>query len=161
MFSLDFQKTSIDKIMKTSRLRRPTCSGFGGLMHRCLPGGPNKQIYLNIVSNGIYWRWASCMVWNINVQGNLPKTYFPTSWLRQHWVLTFLDRQGGRLLSAFPLKQDTKLVLTRRLALAPSPYVGYLTDWACSAYYRPAFKTCGFDNMWMPNAFKRMGGQCF
>ena len=27
--------------------------------------------------------------------------------------------------------------------------------------YRAAFKTCGLSNMWMANAFKRMGGQCF
>ena len=33
------------------RLRRPTDSGFGGLKHRCVPGGPKKQMYSNTVSN--------------------------------------------------------------------------------------------------------------
>ena len=28
-------------------------------------------------------------------------------------------------------------------------------------FHMAAFKTCGFLNMWMANAFQRMGGQCF
>ena len=33
-----------------------------------------------------YRLWASCMVQNIICQGNLPKTYSLTSWLRQQSV---------------------------------------------------------------------------
>ena len=37
---------------------------------------------LNIVSNRLYCLWASFMVQHICFQGDLPKTYFPTSWRR-------------------------------------------------------------------------------
>ena len=40
---------------------------------------PNEEY--NIVSNTLYCLWASFITWNPNIQGNLQKTDFLTSWL--------------------------------------------------------------------------------
>jgi hypothetical protein len=38
---------------------------------------------LNIASNRLYCLWASFMIYNLHIQGNVPQTYFLTSWLTQ------------------------------------------------------------------------------
>ena len=68
-------------ILKSS-LRLPTCRGYYDWF-TVVPEIPKYEMWPHIVSKQIYCLLASSMVSSLNIKGNVPKIYLPTSWLRR------------------------------------------------------------------------------